>query len=92
MAACGHASASSKSLRFILSLRLYSSFITSRPDEIEIQGECFNDSKSVAAKLNEYFTSASTILNNNTSSIDYDVNVTNLNQFMNDKIPSDNLL
>ena len=30
-AACGHKSASSQSLRFILSLRLYSSFITSRP-------------------------------------------------------------
>ena len=31
LAACGHLSASSQSLRFILSLRLYSSFITSRP-------------------------------------------------------------
>ena len=29
--ACGHVSASSQSLPFILSLRLYSSFITSRP-------------------------------------------------------------
>ena len=35
LAACGHVSASSKSLCFILSLRLYSSFITSRPDVIE---------------------------------------------------------
>ena len=32
LAASGHVSASSQSLRFILSLRLYSSFITSRPD------------------------------------------------------------
>ena len=31
LAACGHMSASSQSLRFILSLRLYSSFIISRP-------------------------------------------------------------
>ena len=31
LAACGHVSASSQSLHFILSLRLYSSFITSRP-------------------------------------------------------------
>ena len=31
LAAWGHVSASSQSLRFILSLRLYSSFITSRP-------------------------------------------------------------
>ena len=31
MATCGHMSASNQSLRFILSLRLYSSFITSRP-------------------------------------------------------------
>ena len=31
LAACGHMSASSQSLRFILSLRLYSSFITSGP-------------------------------------------------------------
>ena len=31
LAACGHSSASSQSLRFILSLRLNSSFITSRP-------------------------------------------------------------
>ena len=30
LAACGHMSASSQSLRFILSIRLYSSFITSR--------------------------------------------------------------
>ena len=29
--ACGHVSASSQSLRFILSLRMYSSVITSRP-------------------------------------------------------------
>ena len=32
VAACGHVSASSQSLRFILSLRIKSSFITSRPD------------------------------------------------------------
>ena len=32
LAACGHASASSQSMRFILSLRLKSSFITSGPD------------------------------------------------------------
>ena len=32
LAACGHVSASSQSLRFILSLRMNSSFITSRPD------------------------------------------------------------
>ena len=32
LAACGHVSTSSQSLRFILSLRMYSSFITSRPD------------------------------------------------------------
>ena len=31
LAACGHVAASSQSLRFILSLRLYSSFITLRP-------------------------------------------------------------
>ena len=31
MAACGHVSASSHSLRFILILKLYSSFITLRP-------------------------------------------------------------
>ena len=48
-----------------------------------------NDSQSVAAKLNEYFTSISTILNNKKSSNDYNVNITNLNQFINDKIPSD---
>ena len=39
--------------------------------------------------LNEYFTSVPTILNNENSSNDYDVNITNLNQFINDKIPSD---
>ena len=59
------------------------------PDEIEIEGESFNDSQTVAAKLNKYFTSVSTILNNENSSNDYDVNITNLNQFINDKIPSD---
>ena len=32
LAACGHVSASSKSFRFILSLRMNSSFINSRPD------------------------------------------------------------
>ena len=31
LAVCGHVSASSQSLRFILSLSMYSSFITSRP-------------------------------------------------------------
>ena len=59
------------------------------PHEIEIVGERFNDSQTVAAKLNEHFTSVSTILNNENSSNDYDVNITNLNQFINDKIPSD---
>ena len=34
LAVCGHVSASSQSLRFIFSLSLYSSFITSRPDLI----------------------------------------------------------
>ena len=32
---CGHVSASSQSLPFILSLRLYSSFITSKPGHRE---------------------------------------------------------
>ena len=32
LAACGHMSASSQSVRFSLSLRMNSSFITSRPD------------------------------------------------------------
>ena len=49
----------------------------------------FNDSQTVAAKLKEYFTSVSTILNDKNSSNDYDVNITNLNQCINDKIPSD---
>ena len=35
LAACGHLSASSQSLRFILSLRMNSSFITSRPGIID---------------------------------------------------------
>ena len=38
LAACGLLSASSQSLHFILSLRLYSSFITSRPDLNWAQG------------------------------------------------------
>ena len=59
------------------------------PHEIEIEGERFNDFQTVAAKLNEYFTSISTILNNENISNYYDVNITNLNQFINDKIPSD---
>ena len=41
------------------------------PHEIEIEGERFSDSQTVAAKLNEYFTSVSTILNNENSSNDY---------------------
>ena len=44
------------------------------PDEIEI--ECFNDSQSVAATFNAYFTSVSSILINKNSSNDYDVNIT----------------
>ena len=36
LAACGHVSESSQSLRFILSLRMNSSFITSRPAEFRI--------------------------------------------------------
>ena len=59
------------------------------PDEIEIEGDSFKNSQTVAAKLNEYFTSVSTILNNENSSNDYDVNITNSNQFKNDKIQSD---
>ena len=39
--------------------------------EIVIEGECFNDSQSVAANFNEYFTSVSTILNNRNSSNHY---------------------
>ena len=39
--------------------------------------------------LNEYFTSVSTFLNNKNSSNDYEVNITNLNQFIDDKIRSD---
>ena len=38
LAACGHVSASSQSLRFILSLRLCSSFITSRPGHLWLEG------------------------------------------------------
>ena len=59
------------------------------PDETEIEGESFNASRTVAAKLNEYFTSVSVILNNKNSSNNYNVNITNLNQFINDKIHSD---
>ena len=59
----------------------------SLPDEIEI--EFFNDSQSVAATFNAYFTSLSTILINKNSSNDYDVNITYFNKFINDKIPSD---
>ena len=33
-------------------------------DELEIEVECFDDSQSVAAKINYYFTSVDTILNN----------------------------
>ena len=51
------------------------------PDEIEIEGDSFKNSQAVAAKLNEYFTSVSTILNNENSSNDYEVNITNSNQF-----------
>ena len=35
--ACGHVSPSSQLLCFILSLRLYSSFITSKPDNDDVQ-------------------------------------------------------
>ena len=59
----------------------------SLPDEIEI--EFFNDSQSVAATFNVYFTSLSTILINKNSSNDYDVNITYFNKFINDQIPSD---
>ena len=49
-----------------------------------------NDSQSVAAKLSILsISSISMILNNKKSSNDYNVNITNLNQFINDKIPSD---
>ena len=43
MAACGHVSATSQSLRFILSLRMNSSFITSRPGELPTDVEDAND-------------------------------------------------
>ena len=55
------------------------------PVEIETEGESFNDSQTVAAKLYEYFTSVSTIINNKNSSNDYDVNISNSNQFINEK-------
>ena len=45
------------------------------PDEIEIERESFNDYQTVAAMLNEYFTSVSTIQNNRHSSGDYCVSI-----------------
>ena len=59
--------------------------------ELEIGGDCFNGSQSVAAKLNEKFTPVVTILNNKNGSNEYDVNITYmyLNQFINDTFPSD---
>ena len=47
LAACGHVSASSQSLRFILSLRLYSSFITPRPG-LKLLVKCITDSSKLA--------------------------------------------
>ena len=41
LAACGHMSASSQSLGFILSLRLYSGFITSRPGLLGLHHTCW---------------------------------------------------
>ena len=46
LATCGHVSASSQSLRFILSLRLYSSFITSKPGWWQTGLEISNSSTS----------------------------------------------
>lgn len=58
------------------------------PDELIVDNERFSTSESIASKLNEYFSSISELLNGNntdTSSLD----LTKLQNFINDKIPDD---
>ena len=56
------------------------------PDKLIIEGEHFTDSKTIATKFNEHFTSIAQILENTNSDIN-DLDVTKLQNLANDKVP-----
>ena len=56
------------------------------PDELIIEGVHFTDSETIATKFNEYFTSTAQILEN-TNSDTNDLDVTKLQEFVNDRVP-----
>ena len=56
------------------------------PDELIIKGVHFTDSETIATKFNEYFTSVAQILEN-TNSDTNDLDVTKLQEFVNNKVP-----
>ena len=56
------------------------------PDEFILEGVHFTDSETIATKCNEYFTSIAQIFEN-TNSDTNDLDVTKLQEFVNDKIP-----
>ena len=59
-------------------------------DELEVDGEHFSDSQSIAAKLNHYFSSVAKVLNNaNTEETELDL--TKLTAFVNSKVPENTL-
>lgn len=60
----------------------------SLPDELIIDGEHYTDSQTIATKFNEYFTSIAQILDD-TDTDSSDLNVTKLQEFVNDNVPND---
>ena len=56
------------------------------PDELITEGEHFTDSETIATKFYEYFTSIAQILENINSDTN-DLDVTKLQEFVNDKVP-----
>ena len=59
------------------------------PDELVIDGEYFTDSRTIAIKFNEYFTSIAQILDDASSDTNV-LNITKLQSFVYDKV-SDNI-
>ena len=56
------------------------------PDELIIEGVHFTDSETIATKFNEYFTSTAQILETSNSDTN-DLDVTKLQEFVNDEVP-----
>ena len=62
----------------------------SLPDELEVDGEHFSDSQSIAAKPNHYFSSVAKV-SNSANTEETELDLTKLTAFVNSKVPENTL-